>query len=791
MKKVLLLLFFSAGWFLSTAQLNMSLLSQVEYNVSLNDVWGWVDPQSGTEYALVGLVNGVSIVSLEDPANAEEVAFVPGPNSTWRDIKTWGSFAYVTNETSNGLLVIDMSGLPDNVSYIEWAPTLPNLGPLSSCHNLYIDEYGYCYLAGCNLNSGGMLILNVDTATGEPEFVTATPPVYAHDVYTVNNLMFSSELYVGQMAIYDVSDKQNIQLLATQPTPSSFTHNIWVNEEQTVAFTTDERANAPVAAYDITDLNTIVELDQYRPVGTLGLGVIPHNVHVWDNYLLISYYTDGGRVVDASRPSNLIEVGNYDTWLGGNGGFNGAWGLYPFLPSRTVLVSDIGNGLYVLQPNFVRACWLEGTVRDSITGALLKDVRVEISSSQPNLGITDAFGRFETGQALSGAFEVTFSKTGYYDKVVEVVLENGVLTELEVELAPLVSYAISGQAIQAGSGLAVPGAQVVALGEVLSYSATADANGNFSFPQVVAGNYDIYAGLWGYRHGAVENVNLSGNTNLTIELEKGYQDDFIFDQGWTATSQGATSGFWAREEPIGTYNNNALSNPDSDAPNDLGAECYVTGNAGGGAGDDDVDNGSVTLTSPAMDLSNYIDPVFTAQYWFYNSGGFGTPNDALSIRVSNGTQEVELANITQSQSIWRPVGEIHLADFITLTDQVRLIFETSDLAQSGHLVEAGVDQVLVEDTGTTGTDEPAAGFRLSAFPNPFDGAAMLAYSIDGAYGRAVLQVYNAFGQEMEGFELQDAHGQVRFGAGLPGGIYWARLLVDGQLAQAVRLVKVK
>ncbi|MDV7396356.1 hypothetical protein RZS08_33485, partial [Arthrospira platensis SPKY1] len=127
--------------------------------------------------------------------------------------------------------------------------------------------------------------------------------------------------------------------------------------------------NAPIGAYDVSDLTNIVELDQYRPVGSLGQGVIPHNVHVWDDYLLISYYTDGGRVVDASRPTNLIEVGNFDTWLGNPGGFNGAWGLYPFLPSQTVLVADITNGLFVLRPTFMRACWLEGVVTDSITGA--------------------------------------------------------------------------------------------------------------------------------------------------------------------------------------------------------------------------------------------------------------------------------------------------------------------------------------------------------------------------------------------------------------------------------------
>ena len=181
MKKTLLLLLLAALCQHGKAQLNMALQSHVQYNQSLNDVWGWVDPENGVEYAIVGLRNGVSIVSLEDPTDAHEAAFVPGPSSTWRDIKTWGNFAYVTNETSNGLLVIDMSNLPENVSFIEWTPDLVGLGTLSTCHNLYIDEFGYCYLAGCNLSAGGILILNVATQTGAPKFVSACPTITARD----------------------------------------------------------------------------------------------------------------------------------------------------------------------------------------------------------------------------------------------------------------------------------------------------------------------------------------------------------------------------------------------------------------------------------------------------------------------------------------------------------------------------------------------------------------------------------------------------------------------------------
>ncbi|GAB4260641.1 MAG: hypothetical protein Kow0027_28110 [Saprospiraceae bacterium] len=684
----------SMGW----SQLNMTLLDQIDYTQNTNDIWGWFDPVDSTEYALVGTTTGVSIVSLADPTDVQEVAFIPGPNSTWRDLKTWGNFVYVTNESSDGLLVIDMTNHPNNITYTYWAPDLPGLGVLSSCHNLYIDEFGVCYLAGCNLNGGGILFVDVATTPGNPQFIAAGPPVYNHDVFARDNIMYSSEIYAGELGIYDVSDKLNVVKLAEQQTPYSFTHNAWLNDAGDVVFTTDEKANAPVAAYDISDLNNIVELDQFRPIATIGENVIPHNVHVWEDWLIISYYTDGGIIVDASRPSNLIEVGNWDTFLGGNGGFSGAWGAYPFLPSGLVLLTDIGNGLYVCGANYVRACWLEGTVTDSQTGLPILGADVHIESSQANAASTKSDGHYETGQALAGTFDVTFSATGYETKVVEATLENGVLTILDVELDPVSSYTITGQAVKATDGSPVPGAQVFLSSPMGDFSAVADANGNFTFPGVFTGNYELFAGAWGYLHKHIANFQVGAGTPqpVIITLNKGYQDDFILDLGWTE-SHTASTGWWVRDVPILTTNGGQPVNPGEDVPDDYGNMCYMTGNGGGGAGNDDVDNGVVTLYSPIMDLSNYSQPVLSYRSWFVNTGGNGNPNDTLKVYVSNGTDMVLLEAISQSNPAWNPTSEFNLLDYISLTDQMQVIFETSDLPGTGHLVEAAVDQFLVED----------------------------------------------------------------------------------------------
>jgi choice-of-anchor B domain-containing protein len=377
MKKVILSLLCLLYLGTASAQLNMTLISQYEYNTGLNDIWGWADPDTGIEYALVGAQTGVSIISLADPENPVEVAWIPGEFSIWRDLKTYGYTCYVVTDqggTTEGVTVIDLSDLPNSAPYYHWTPDLPGLGTLETCHNLYIEEEtGYCYLAGCNVNSGGILVLDVFSTPGTPIFVSAAPSVYSHDVYVRGDTIYSSEIYAGNLGIYDASDKTNIQFLAERETPFQFTHNAWLSDDGKTVFTTDELANAPVAAYDISDLSDIQELDLYQPLETLGEGVIPHNVHVWDDWLIISYYSDGGIIVDAAQPDNLIEVGNFDTFLGGGTGFNGAWGAYPFLPSGMVLVTDQDNGLFVLDAEYKRACYLEGKVTSAFDGSNLSE----------------------------------------------------------------------------------------------------------------------------------------------------------------------------------------------------------------------------------------------------------------------------------------------------------------------------------------------------------------------------------------------------------------------------------
>lgn len=763
-------------------QLNMSLVANISYDERGNDIWGWVAPD-GTEYALMGLRNGISIVSLADPANAAEVAFVPGQNSTWRDIKTRGNYAYVTTDqpgSTEGLVIIDLSNLPNSVSWTNWNPDIPDIGGvLNNCHNLYIDEFGYAYLTGCNLNDGGVIYVDVFTDPANPAYAGHAPPVYSHDVYVRDNILYTSEITLGQFGVYDVSDKADTQLLAGADTPFRFTHNTWLSDNGQVLFTTDERANAPVAAYDVSDLNDIKELDQFRPAATLGLDVIPHNVHVYNEYLVISYYTDGCIIVDATRPDNLIEVGNYDTFLGDDGGFSGAWGAYPFLPSGLVLVSDIQGGLFVLAPNYVRACYLEGTTFNAFNDQALSGVSITILDSAPNNSSSNLLGSYKTGQAVAGTFEVEFSKEGFFPQTHVVEFIPGEVQTLDVTLQPF--GVMKGKVVRQSDGQPVPNAQIQISGPVQVQLQAAD-DGSFEYFGTPDGEYQVIAGDWGFDY-AEATVQVPQSTPVELTLTKGYRDDFLFQYPWTRELTGI-SGSWERAVPLEVLQEGSLRLPGKDVAYDLGDQCYLTGN------DEDrpVQRGESRLYSPIFDLSDYQQPELHYARFFYTNSN--DPENSLSVYLSNGKDTALLESVQVRTDGWGTRSRIPLANLIELTDSMQVLFIARNLSENPEVVEAGIDAFLISEAENPEPNSKLLDADLQVMPNPVYRSGVLEYNLREFSNEALyVEIFNAQGQLLYRQALEALpRGRVNFSIPAVQGTYFLRLQQGQQRSKAVKVI---
>lgn len=774
------------------AQLNATLVSNFDYEEAVNDVWGYVAPD-GTEYALIGLDNGVSVVSLADPRQPVEVGRTTGANSPWRDLKTYGGFAYVTADRGqDGLTVIDLRHLPESISFTNEIYEVPGFAtPFLRAHNIYIDTLaGLAFTAGGdgNVNRGGVLIFDLNANPERPPLVAVGPEIYAHDVYVRDSMMYNSEINDGQLSIYDFRDLDNITLVGRTATPSTFTHNAWLSDDANFVYTTDEVGNAPVAAFDISDPSNPELVDEYRPLNSLNTGTIPHNVHVIDDYLSVSYYTDGLTVADASDPTNIIEVANWDTWPGASGGFNGAWGAYPFLPSGLTLVSDRQTGLYVVDVNYKRAARLRGAITEQGSGTAINGASVVIDSEQLNEGITDPLGRYATGIADGGTYQVTVSAPGYRSFTTTIALVNGQTQEFNAELSLLATFNPTVSVVDEDSGQPIGEAVLALSNENQEYAGRTEANGNLTLEEVFDYDYEVVVTAWGYRARTFASLPASQLDGTTFRLERGYEDDFVSDLGWTITGT-ASDGAWALGTPGTTQGNGTILQPGFDAPNDLGERCYFTGLAGGSTGQDDVDNGTTILTSPVFDPRDILTPRLSYQYWFANASGATLLNDTLRVAISNGTDTVVLAEYTGLNNEWTS-DEVLLEDFIDLTGAMQLIVTTADQEERGHIVEAGFDNFAITEGRSTSTEEelPTAAIDLQIFPNPTPATFTINYDF-GDYQGVHLRLIGIDGRLIGEFPLVKRIGSLQLGESLKPGMYIADFRHAGGRLQVARLIK--
>lgn len=784
MRKLLLsmlVLFAAQGLFGQVAK-NVTLAGHITSPSDLNDCWGYT--ANGREYALAGKQSGgVVIYDVTNPASPSLLQTLPGVASIWRDLKTWQNYAYVTNEDGDGLRIINLSNLPGTVTYKDTI-----IGGNNTAHNIWIDEFGFAYVVGGGNNSG-IDILDL-TNPWYPNLVGQYTSRYVHDVYVRNNLAYLGEINDGRLTVLDVTNKSNIITLGTTTYQNSFTHNTWLNDAGNVCFTTDELAEAYVYSWDVSNPSNLNILDGIRSSLSNGTAT-PHNVHVKDDYLVISYYRDGMVVVDASRPHNLIEVGYYDTSPLSGGGYDANWGAYPFFPSGTAIASDQDDGLFVFDINYIRGCYLEGQVTDAVSGLPIYGASIDILTTSAN-DASDANGEYATGLVDAGTYTVTYSKFGYQDSTITVNLSNGQLVIRDIPLRPLNRVEVTVNVIEAGTGSPIPSAEVLFIETSGAIQApyTTNSNGQVNDQNFIAGSYNVIAGKWGYRSNQVSVNATQTVNNITISLEKGYYDDFALDFGWIASGNAAT-GMWEKGEPIGTFGfGNTPFNPELDLPNDISDECYVTGNGGGGIGDDDIDNGEVILTSPSMDLSSYGTPVLKYYRWFANGGGQGIPNDTLRIEIDNGQTSVVLSRVIGvTQNFWKQDSFV-VSNYIAVTGNMKVRFIAGDY-NPGHVAEAGIDGFEVIDREALAIQNPEAyNAQLNIFPNPVGANTTVRFELAGIYEEAAqFELRDALGKIVFSKSVHTSSGEFTLPNTFANGMYFGSLRVGNRILKTVKVIK--
>lgn len=753
MNKLLLALLVAVTFSASSQNIAFRSLYPLSPGETTAGVWGHVD-SLGNEYALVGGSKGLYIVNVTNPDSVFLVKFVDGPDNLWKEIRTWGGFAYVTTESSAspGLQIVDLRNLPDtNLAVKYWSPTI-NGTQLVSIHALEISS-GYAYLYGSNVGGQGAVIANLSDPWNPAYAGSYDAGGYIHDGYVRNDTLYAGHIYAGMFAIVDVSDKTNPVQVATQQTPNNFTHNTWLSDDSKFLFTTDEVNNSYLTAYDIRDKQNIKETDRIQ--ATPGSGSMVHNVLVKDDYAVVSWYKDGIVIVDAHRPENLVFVGMYDTYpAGSGGGVSGAWSVYPFLPSGTILSGSIGEGLYVLTPTYKRASYFEGVVTDSICGGGIDDVSITLNSVLLDKTILN--GSYKTGYYNPGTYNVTFSKAGYTSRTVSITLDTGVVKTLNVSLFSSQSVAMDGSLKADTGATALVNADVMMItnGDTLNF--TTDSNGEFDACMLFSNYTTFGAAKWGFKELCMDSVMISSaSSQVDLVTERGYEDVFNFDQGWTVSSSTGAIGTWTRTSaPIGF--------PNTDITTDCGTSLYVTGNA---ATLQDLDLGNTTLTTPAMDLLGMYDDPTISYYRYIN---LASTVDTFRVTLTNGVETDTLETVTTTAPVWTQ-KTFRVKDYMALTNNMKVSFYAVD-AGTDNRVEAGIDGFEVLGQIVFSTPE-LAGLDVAVYPNPFSDSFTVNWKSDEVLSAAV---YDISGKEIELTAIRTGS-SINFSGQLSKGIYFVKV----------------
>ncbi|MFT5247947.1 MAG: choice-of-anchor B domain-containing protein, partial [Gammaproteobacteria bacterium] len=307
---------------------------------------------NGREFGVIGSTAGTHIIDVTDPENCVEVALLPGafngPGVTHRDFHTHGDYLYaVCDQGASTLQAIDVSGLPGSAFIAYDSNEL-----LERSHNIFIDTLTsklYAVSASGNLFSSPLLVIDISNPL-DPVLLHDMDGIIpsTHDIHVENDLAFINCVGAG-MYVYDFSGETPLFTGALTEYPDQGTnHSCWVDHETGICVFADETHGATLKVCDVSDVTDIQVLSMFSS------GVNPesvaHNLFIKDHFVFVSYYHDGLQVFDISDPYNPQKVAYYDTFPNDTHvGFQGAWGVYPNLPSGNILISDMKAGLFVLE----------------------------------------------------------------------------------------------------------------------------------------------------------------------------------------------------------------------------------------------------------------------------------------------------------------------------------------------------------------------------------------------------------------------------------------------------------
>lgn len=350
----------------------LSSMSNAELSgTGANDVWGWTDPVTGVEYALMGERQGLAMVDLSDPTNPFLAAFMATQtsSSTWRDMKVYQDHVYVVSEANgHGLQVLDLNQLRDLTSFPTTLEPTTWVSVFSDAHNVVIDEESaLLYAVGTNLAGGGLVVFDVSEPANPILVGDYGEAGYTHDAQAVvyegpdadfvgKPLAFCAN--ANKLAILDITDPSDIASISITNYDYSYTHQCWLTEDHKYLLLGDELDeqnqgfNTRTLIFDVQDLTNPVLIGEHFA----DVEAIDHNQYVVGNLLFQANYRAGLRMLQLTdvAAGELTEIGFFDVDPTSDAAqFSGSWSTYPYFESGNVVLTSIEGGMFVVRPRFM------------------------------------------------------------------------------------------------------------------------------------------------------------------------------------------------------------------------------------------------------------------------------------------------------------------------------------------------------------------------------------------------------------------------------------------------------
>ena len=358
------------------AHLPFTAIGAEDGSIQGNDHWGWTDPQTGHNYVIFGLSNGVSFIDITDPENPLYLGKLPshGGSSLYRDMKVYQDIVYVVADEipNHGLQMFDLTELRQVTNPpVTFSETAHYTG-IGAAHMIWINQAtGYMYVTlrstdgSCN---AGIQMLDLQnplspTLAGcldENEAPLSHSECLIYDGpdadYLNHEICFLAS--DDNVSIADVTQKNDPSII------SRFTYPGIMRAHQGAATgdlhywlisdMDDEMHhghNTRTHIVDIADLDNPVVLGYFEG----NTPAMDHSLFVKGNYAYEANFRAGMQVFDISHlPDNhFIPVAYFDVDPTSNSPtMNGAWSAYPWWNDNIVTISDTDSGLFITQITF-------------------------------------------------------------------------------------------------------------------------------------------------------------------------------------------------------------------------------------------------------------------------------------------------------------------------------------------------------------------------------------------------------------------------------------------------------